>query len=421
MKAVLIAATLSCFGLRAETPITLAEVREMAVSRNPSIETARRKLAEADARIGQAKAAYHPQFGFSGLAKAGLTGAMNIVNPFGLANSPGIRNVAAGFYGRYDVLDFGRREHKLAFERKRKEVLEAEFAVVRAAVLRDAEMAYFELLRARRMFEVAGSLMASQESIVRQATAFYEAQIRSRLDVDLARVALATAQIERLKARNQLQNANAELGRLLSSAQDADYVPTEAGATFAGMQPLPALVQEALANRPEMLAIQAELGAAAERVAAAKSERKPSFSLGAAGGFARLPNELAGQLVAIGLGLNVPVFSGGRLEGMIQEAEATLSVYESRKKELEQKIESDVRRASAKLEAAHASIAAIGIQADAARNASRLARERYRAQLGSAVEVNAAQAELVKATSGEAEAVLEERIAYTALHFALGR
>lgn len=271
------------------------------------------------------------------------------------------------------------------------------------------------------MFEVAGSLMASQESIVRQATVFYEAQIGSRLDVDLARVALATAQIERLKARNQLQNANAELGRLLSSAQDADYVPTEAGATFADVEPLPTLVQEALANRPEMLAIQAELGAAAERVAAAKSERKPASSLGAAGGFARLPNELAGQLVAIGLGLNVPVFSGGRLEGMIQEAEATLSVYESRKKELEQKIESDVRRASAKLEAAHASIAAIGIQADAARNASRLARERYRAQLGSAVEVNAAQAELVKATSGEAEAVLEERIAYTALHFALGR
>lgn len=313
----------------------------------------------------------------------------------------------------------------LAFEHSADDVPDLGFVFGKISVRRRqrlcAQRCCFELLRARRMFEVAGSLMASQESIVRQATVFYEAQIGSRLDVDLARVALATAQIERLKARNQLQNANAELGRLLSSAQDADYVPTEAGATFADVEPLPTLVQEALANRPEMLAIQAELGAAAERVAAAKSERKPASSLGAAGGFARLPNELAGQLVAIGLGLNVPVFSGGRLEGMIQEAEATLSVYESRKKELEQKIESDVRRASAKLEAAHASIAAIGIQADAARNASRLARERYRAQLGSAVEVNAAQAELVKATSGEAEAVLEERIAYTALHFALGR
>ncbi|MBI4907289.1 MAG: TolC family protein [Acidobacteria bacterium] len=421
MKAALIAVTISCFGLRAETPITLAEVREMAVTRNPSIETARRRLAEADARIRQAKADYQPQFGFSGLAKAGLTGVMNIVNPFGLANSPAIRNVAAGFYGRYDVLDFGRREHKLAFERKRREVLEADLAAAQATVLGDAERAYFELLRARRMREVADSIVASQESVVRQATAFYEAQIRSRVDLDLARAALGRAQIEQLAARNQVQVANSELGRLLSSAQDADYVPKEAGTTLAEMQSLPALIQEALANRPELLSIQAELGAAAERVAAAKSEKKPAFSFGGAGGYARLPKELAGQLAAIGLGLNFPVYSGGRLEGMIQEAEATLSVLESRKKELEQRIESEVRQAYARREAARASIAAYGIQADAARNASRLAQARYRERLGSAVEVNAAQAELVRAAAGEATAVLEEKIAHSALHFALGR
>lgn len=421
MKTALIALTLSCFGLRAETPITLAEVREKAVSRNPSIETARRRLAEADARIRQAKAEYQPQFGFSGLAKAGLTGAMNIVNPFGLANSPAIRNFAAGFYGRYDVLDFGRREHKLAFERKRREVVEADLAAAQATVLGDAERAYFELLRARRMREVAESIVASQESVVRQATAFYEAQIRSRVDLDLARAALGRAQIEQLGARNQVQVANADLGRLLSSAQDADYVPAEVDMALTEMQPLPGLIQEALANRPDLLSIEAELGAAAERVAAAKSERKPAFSLGAAGGYARLPKELAGQLAAVGLGLNFPVYTGGRLEGMIQEAEATLAVHESRRKELEQRIESEVRQAYSRLEAARASIASYRLQADAARNASRLALERYKERLGSGIEVNAAQTELVKAVAGEATILYEVLSAESALRLAVGK
>ena len=37
-----------------------------------------------------------PQLGFSGLSKAGLSGAMNGLDPIGLANSPFFRNFAAG-------------------------------------------------------------------------------------------------------------------------------------------------------------------------------------------------------------------------------------------------------------------------------------------------------------------------------------
>ena len=245
--------------------------------------------------------------------------------------------------------------------------------------------------------------------------------MRSRVELDLARAALGRANIEQLGARSRVQVADAVLGRLLGSTQDSGFLPAEVDRLLEEPQPISALIQEALANRPEVRSIQAEMRAAAERVAAAKSESKPAFSLGATGGYARLPKELAGNLVAVGLGLRFPLYTGGRLAGLIQEAEASLSVLESRKKELEGQIVSDVRQAYSRLETARASIAAYAVQNEAAQSALRLAQERYKERLAALVELNSAQAEFVQAAAGEASAFYEVKTAESSLRFAAGR
>ncbi|MBI3682625.1 MAG: TolC family protein [Acidobacteria bacterium] len=406
---------------RAETPITPAKAREMALQHNPSIETARRRLVEADARIRQARAEYFPQLGFSGIAKAGLSGAMNLINPMGLANSPFFRNLAGSFNVQFTGLDFGRREHRLALERQRREVIEAELRTREAEVLAETERGYYELLGARRLRSVAESIVRSHETIVRQAQAYYDAQMRSRVDVELARTALAGVQLRLVEAGNGVQVAAARFGRSLGGAQDTDYVPDEGDLGVARPEPLESLVKEAFRLRPELRSLAAEREALAEKVRLARSQRKPQFSLAFAGGYARFTDVKAEQLMATGLGLGLPLFTGGRLEGQIQEAKAAVRVLESRQEELRQQVEFEVRSAWLRVETALELVAVRKVQIESARQALRLASERYKERLGSAVELNAAQADFAQAAAGEVTALYDAKVAESALRFAAGQ
>src|SRR5260370_22200320 len=401
--------------------ITLQQAIGTALKQNPAIAATRAALDEADARIKEAKADYYPQVGFAGIAKVGLAGATTGLGLIGLPNSPVYRNRADSLNINQSISDFGRGSHRVAMERKHRAALEADLEVIEASVRLSTSKAYYALLRSRQIAASAREIVKAQEVTVRQAQAFYEGQLRSRVDLDLSRAALARTQLRQVEAESLIRSVSAELNRIMAVDPGVTYDPELPDLNIGVVEPLPELLVAAFRLRPELQALGAERAAAEENVQLARSQRKPLLGFSFSGGYARFSNILARELTAAGAGLIVPLFTGGRLEGAIEEAEAQLAIVDARSQSLRQQIEYEVQIASIHLQDALQVIPVAKLQEESARSAQRLAAERYKERLGSIVELTASQAASAEALANEATALLNAKTAEADLRFALGR
>jgi outer membrane protein len=400
---------------------TLQQAIETALRQNPSVTAARHVVEEADARVREARAGYYPQLGFNGIAKVGLSGATNALGLVGLPASPLYRNFADSLNASQTVFDFGRTKHRVAQERKLRDAAEADVATVEAEVRLKVEQAWYGLLRAQRLREVTAEIVRSREATVRQAQALYEGQIRSRVDLDLARASLSRAQLQASEVENRVHTAVATLGLALGGAQDAEYVLEMPDLSVPKLEPVESLIEGAFLARPELQTLRLDREAAAEQLEFAKSQKKPLLNLAFTGGFARFTNVLARQLVAGGAGLALPLFTGGRIEGQEAEAGAQLHGLESREESLNQQIALEIRTAWFRLKNAIDSLPVLHLQTEYARNATRLADERYRERLGAFVDLSTAQASLAEASASESVGLYDAKIAEADLRRATGR
>jgi outer membrane protein TolC len=401
--------------------LTLAQAIETGLRLNPAVAAAQRAIEEADARIKEAGANYFPQFGFNGIAKAGLSGGTNTLGLFGLPNSPFYRNFAEAVTGYQNVWDFGRREHRIAIERRRRDAFEADMHATEASITLEVQRAYYGVLKGQRQASAAAEVVKSQEAALRQAQAFYEGQIRSRVDLELPRAGRARAQLQLLEAQTNLAIASAELGRAMGSPLEAIYVLEEPSSELPKPEPVDQLIEEAYRTRPELIAMQAERKAAEESLELARSQRKPLFGMTFSGGWARVTDVMASQLMSGGAGLILPLFTGGRLEGQIEEAQADLRLTDSKMDGLKQQVAVEVRGADIHLRNALAAPPLLRTQADAARQAVRLATERYNERLGSIVELTQAMSNLAESLAGETIGLYQVKIAESELRRAVGR
>ena len=417
------AGTSSAEPIRGETasPLTLEAAIDMALEQNPAIGAAREAIAEADARVRQERANYYTQINSSGLAKAGLSGALNGLQPVGLPNSPFYRNFANALNIYHPGLDFGRTKHAVRFRERQAEALGSDLESVEASLILETSRAYYRVLEAQRLDQAARKAVTSRETTLRQARAFYEGEIRSKVDFDLARVGHAEAQFLALEARNTLRVAMAELASALGDAEASGFELSEPELTIARLGLLTTLIEQAHENRPELISLEIRRSAASEAIALARSQRKPKLSFFFSGGWARIAPLTASTLLAIGTGLQLPVFTFGRLEGNIEEAEARLRVLDKRFEDLRQQIVLQTRTSYYRLENAIESIPVRQVQTEASSEAVRLARARYREQLGSMVELNESEALLAQAEAHKASAVYAAKIAEAELEFATGR
>ena len=401
-------------------PLTIEAAIDIALDRNPAVAAAREAIAESEARVRQERANYYPQINSSGLAKAGLSGALNGVQPVGLANSPFYRNFANALNIYHPGLDFGRTKHAVRFRKREAEALGSDLESVEASLILETSRAYYRVLEAQRLEQAADKAVTSRETTLRQARAFYEGEIRSKVDFDLARVGHAEAQFRALEARNTLRVAMAELASALGDAQAGGFELSEPELAIAQLDPLAALIEQARENRPDLIALEIRRSAASEAIAVARSQRKPKLSFSFSGGWARFAPLTVSKLLAIGTGLHLPVFTFGRLEGNIEAAEARLRTLDNRYEDLRQQIVLETRTSYYRLENAIESIPVRQVQTEASGEAVRLARARYREQLGSMVELNESEALLAQAEAHKASAVYAAKIAEAELEFATG-
>ena len=400
--------------------VSLEEARREAPANHPSVGAARSAVDAARARLRMAKAGRMPQLGFSGLSKAGLSGAMNGLDPIGLANSPFFRNFAAGANIAHPGFDFGRTRSNIAVEQHRMSAAEADLAAAEAEVLLRVETAYFTALDARAAQRAATSLVAGREAAARQAQAFYEAELRSKVDFGAAEAQLAAARARLAAAAEESAAAHARLAYAMGAAPEDLGAPDEPETEERYAETLDALIARAYGQRPDLHALQARRDAAQAVLSLAQAQRKPWFRVLFTGGWARFNPLQLSNLTALGVGLSMPLLTFGATEGAVEEAEALLDRAERRLEEAQQLAALETRLAFYAFRAAREKLPLRERQAELSSEAARLARARYREQLASLVELAQAESNLAAAQAAALAARYAVRKTLAELRHAVG-
>lgn len=401
--------------------LTLDEAIRTALAQHPGLRQARQEVVAAEARTGQARSGYFPQVSTSGFAKQGLSGASGALGLRGLVTSPLFRDIGSSAAVFQNLFDFGRTTHRTRASRSEaasfKHALEAQQAVVEL----DVQRAYYDALEQRRLVKLAEETLAERQLTVRQASAFYRANLKSRLDVSLAEVAAANANLELVRAQERLRTGFAELNHAMGVEGESAYSLGEPMVALAAPAALDTLLAESQAQRRELSALDAAIRAERENVSFAESNRKPRLMALFSGGWVRFSELTPGRLLLGAFGLDLPIFTGGRIENEILEAKANLARTQAARDILAQDIRVEVQRAYHQLLSAIESVRATEPLVDQARQALRLAQVRYRNQLGDLVELNAAEVAAATAEVQRAHAQYGYKLAEAVLHFTTGR
>lgn len=381
--------------------LSLVDVVDTALCRNPQTASAWATARARAAAVGSARAAYLPKLTASGsvtetLAGTSSTSSAGIDTGSGsdfTASSSDDRRDSASATLSYLLLDFGGRGAALDGARALLDAARSTRNATLQNVYLDAVTSYYGWVSAD------GSLIAAREA-ERAAQSSYEAastreQIgtATRADRLQAQTALAQTRLARVQAEGALRIARGALASSMGLASNTPLqlapAPTVApSADF--VEQLDPLVSAALAARPDLAAAEANLRAAETDVRAARSAGLPTLSGSLGQTYSRI-GERERDSATAGLSVSVPIFSGFENTYRVRAAEAQVEASKAALESLRHQISQQVFQAHSELTTQTQSVFTAQALVAAAQESENVARGRYEAGVGTILDLINAQ------------------------------
>jgi TolC family type I secretion outer membrane protein len=376
---------------RKAAPLNLEQVLNLAFERNPDLQAAQARIGQAEAKVAEANAAFYPKLtgrigynysndpamGFSYIvAQRRFNFGQNI-------NQPGfVENFRPELVGQWSLFRGGQDYYRKKAAELGVEAASLELSALHNRLAAAVTAAYYAVLAAPQQLEAARRSLEAVGGELKNARAQYEEGALLKSDVLSLEVRQAQAKETELKALNAIELAYSGLQTLLGQDTGASLELRESkDFPLEQADTLPALLTQALAQRPEMQAaarqvemrekeLRAEIGGHLPRVNAyaayGLNERSPEFN------FNR-------DNLTLGVNAEVDLFAGGATAARVALAERKLAEAQALRERVRLDIEDEVRRAWANQnEAVERRQVAEAAQA-AADEALRLVREQYRA------------------------------------------
>lgn len=414
------------------SPLTWEQAIRLAIERQPLLKAAEHEALESQAVVKQIESANYPQV--SGiipssagntrvLANLGISGSLP--KPTNYMTSPGIR-------ADYLITDFGQTAHRILSQKSIAASAEKAVLTAKALTILNVEQAYLNCLKQQRLVDISREVLGERELIRQQTEAFYRHQLRSKLDLDFASVEANRAEALLIKARNNLVVAYAALNTAMGFQGPGSYLLEQVVLSARPSISPESLVQEALNQRPELLGSKDRIQAAQDALQAAKALRFGSVTgIGTLAytwwGHEERPSgkdvsNPGAKLGWYGLAAtsSLPLYTGGRIDGQIEEADARKGETQATTRSITNDIVLQVAQAYLSRLTAEQQIKVSEEKVAHAREALTLARERYKASLGSILDVTTATTDLLSAEVGLAEAQYDYRASEAALAYATG-
>ena len=305
---------------RAESaaPLTLDDCVRRALARNFDVEIGRFDTANAAASVDLARAAFDPTIRASTTRSGSrVEGAANassswdtrlgvsqyLVTGADVSLSTALNRSAHRFVSPYNPaydsdLSLSLRQPLLkgaGSASTRAALDQARLGVDRAGLLyrgtlldlvRDTEIAYYQLHFARRQLVVRGLSLEAAQRLLDENRAKRDTGVLTDLEVLTAEVGVATQQRNVLLAEQQLRNREDALRALIGQFElDAPLGDTAFAATTVDTPSVDETFARAKAAQPEYLALQKSIDQLGLALAAARRDRLPRLDLVAAGGY----------------------------------------------------------------------------------------------------------------------------------------
>lgn len=403
----------------ADRPFTLDEAVAYALQNNPRIGGAAAQIREARARVTQRRAERGPQFGVNNF----VLRQGPVIPGFQPGSDPAFPPYSwnVGVFVSQVLFDFGQRAHRQSAATHETTAARLRALETGNDVRLVVATTFFNILRAEQLLLVAQERQAATAEQLRVARARFEADIAPRFDVIRSEAELANAEQDVIAAQNDVALANASfntaLGRDVAATVALRYEAEPAHPDV----PLNTARETASSNRPQLEAIREDIRSGVEEVRARRAESRPQIGLTGAynrpnpGGFAS-----TAYRYNLGLTMSWPFFDSGFIRGRVRETQAVVEGNRQFLEQARQQVDLDVRQAGLDIQEAQKRIVASQKEVSAAREALRVSQVRYRAGVGTNVEVTDAQVALARAGQNLANAQFDYETAISRLEFAAG-
>lgn len=398
-----------------EQNITLQEAIFLSIENQPSLAQVRADIELAEARKAQLLVAKKPQVDFN--AAAGLE------PPRRQDEAILIPGYSTSISLNWLLSDFGKTSTRVEAADAAISATALQLTTTQAELAFNVAQAYYALWTAQQSLALTEEALKEATARVDTAKALYESGVRPKIEVARAEVDRGNAEVQKVRAQGEVQKARVALATAIGQP-GARYNAVEPPSLATPMDVQQAL-ELALSSRPEIAALDAQISAQQKQIRVAQMGKRPDLftrsSVSLVG-----PAELDGKTrpffptFSAQLVFSLPLYDGGAAASQEAIAIAQLHSLEAQRDLLKLSLGSDIETAYIEYQTAVAArIAAEEATRLAAENEA-LAKARYAAGAGSAIEISDAEVALVQAKSFELNARAQEGLARLRIEFVLG-
>jgi outer membrane protein TolC len=385
--------------------LTLAEVVDLGLRNNPATRLSWANARAAAAAYGSERGAYFPT------VDGEVTGTRlkTVASQGRSAVTQSVLNPSLNL--SYLLFDFGGRSGNVGAARN--ELIAANFthnATLQGVVLQ-IQSAYFQYVANRALLEAQRITEREARTNLSAAEERNRVGVATIADVLQARTAASQAELAAQTTEGDLQTSRGALALALGLPANLPYdVDSAAGQLPVAVlaDSVDTLIARAVLARPDLAAAQAEFEASRAQISVARAARLPSLVLNGTGGrtyTSSLPQ--GGNNYSVSLGLRVPLFAGFSRIYDQRRAAALADAAAARADALGQQVVFEVFSSYHALQTAARRVGTTNDLLASAEQSSEVALGRYRAGVGSVLDLLSAQSALADARAQQVLARLE--------------
>lgn len=393
----------------------LAEVVDLALCNNPQT-----RAAWASARVqaglaGVARSAYLPTLGAS---VGSSRNRSRVEGQDAVSKTVDSASLSAAWL----LYDFGVREANLENARQLLAAAVATQDSTRQGVFLSALQAFYQVHALQAALDAALLAEKSAGESLSAAEARYRAGSATPADRLQAQTALSQATLVRIRADGDLKNARGTLANAIGidAQQPVLLAPLATQAPPRDFdRDVSALIEEARRQRPDLSAAEAQLKAARASVDANRAAHLPSVSLTATPAW-QDSSGLTTHSSAIGVSVSIPLFSGFNQTYKVRTAEAQAELKAAQRDQLQLQVALDVWKAYQNLSTATQSIRTTADLVASAEQSEKVALGRYKAGVGSILDLLSAQSALASARQQRVQSTYDWNVSRATLAQSIG-
>jgi outer membrane protein len=297
--------------------LSLSDAQAIALRNHPRIASQGYRVQASGETVKETESALYPQIYGSANRVFGGANTRVTAPPSGITDPSIFARAAAGVSVSQLITDFGRQSDLIAASKLALKSEQDRVQSVRDSVFFKATQAYYDVLRAQALLDVARQTIKSRSTLNEQVTQLRSAKLKSDLDASFAKLGLDQANLLESKAQGNLDDAWAELAEALGLPTVRHFILTDLhGRVSPPPESRDDAISLALSRNPELMARDAAREAAHRQADADAEAALPVIS---AQGFAGVnpmresDQRLSHSYGAAGIFVTIPIYTGGRL------------------------------------------------------------------------------------------------------------